>query len=102
MGQPGPYHVRGIELMHECAILEVRRAGVDERGYNVPFRKYDEIVNLADESGRPLPTPAEEQSATRGEVYRLACLEVRGGNRAAVYEVELPGLDAWVSCRPLH
>ena len=46
--------------------------------------------------------PPEDQSGTRGEVYRLACLELRGGNRAAVYEVELPGLDAWVSCRPLH
>jgi sigma-B regulation protein RsbU (phosphoserine phosphatase) len=59
-------------------------------------------VNLANESGRPFPAPAEGQSATRGEVYRLACLEVSGGNRAAVYEVELPGLDAWVSCRPLQ
>lgn len=36
-----------------------------------------------------------------GEVYRLACLEIRGGNRAAVYEAELPGLDAWIACRPL-
>lgn len=35
------------------------------------------------------------------EVYRLACLEIRGGNRAARYEAELPGLDAWISCRPL-
>jgi len=34
-------------------------------------------------------------------VYRLACLELRGGNRAAVYRAELPGLDAWVCCRPL-
>jgi phosphoserine phosphatase RsbU/P len=46
--------------------------------------------------------PAEEQSAARGEFHRLACLEVSGGNRAATYDVELPGLDAWVSCRPLH
>lgn len=47
--------------------------------------------------------PAEEQgSGTGGEVYRLACLELRGGNRAAVYGAELPGLDAWVSCRPLQ
>jgi serine phosphatase RsbU (regulator of sigma subunit) len=37
-----------------------------------------------------------------GEVYRFACLELRGGNRAAVYRAELPGLNAWVSCRPLH
>jgi sigma-B regulation protein RsbU (phosphoserine phosphatase) len=36
-----------------------------------------------------------------GEVYRLACLEIRGGNRAAVYQAELPGLAAWISCRPL-
>jgi phosphoserine phosphatase RsbU/P len=33
---------------------------------------------------------------------RLACLEVRGGNELAAYAAELPGLDAWVSCRPLH
>ncbi len=35
------------------------------------------------------------------EVYRLACLELRGGNQSASYSAELPGLDAWVSCRPL-
>jgi sigma-B regulation protein RsbU (phosphoserine phosphatase) len=35
-------------------------------------------------------------------VYQLACLELRGGNRAAVYRAELPGLNAWVSCRPLQ
>ena len=39
--------------------------------------------------------------AETGEVYRLACLELRGGNRAAVYQAELPGLDAWIACRPL-
>lgn len=37
-----------------------------------------------------------------GDVYRLACLELRGGNRSAVYRAELPGLNAWVSCRPLQ
>jgi len=37
-----------------------------------------------------------------GDVYRLACLEIRGGNRSAVYSVELPGLNAWVCCRPLQ
>ena len=37
-----------------------------------------------------------------GDGYRLACLELRGGNRAAVYPAELPGLTAWISCRPLH
>jgi serine phosphatase RsbU (regulator of sigma subunit) len=36
------------------------------------------------------------------ENYRLACLEVRGGNHLAAYAAELPGLDGWVSCRPLH
>jgi serine phosphatase RsbU (regulator of sigma subunit) len=35
-------------------------------------------------------------------VYRLACLELRGGNRMATYSVELPGLDGWVSCHPLY
>jgi len=34
--------------------------------------------------------------------YRLACLELRGGNHAAEYPVELPGLIGWVSCRPLR
>src|ERR1700722_3294542 len=36
------------------------------------------------------------------QVYRLACLELRGGNHLAAYPAELPGLVAWVSCRPLH
>lgn len=33
--------------------------------------------------------------------YRLACLELRGGNQAGAYSAELPGLAGWVSCRPL-
>jgi|HubBroStandDraft_1064217.scaffolds.fasta_scaffold48036_4 sigma-B regulation protein RsbU (phosphoserine phosphatase) len=33
--------------------------------------------------------------------YRLACLELHGGNQAAAYSVELPGLTGWISCRPL-
>ncbi len=32
---------------------------------------------------------------------RMACLEIRGGNRRESYSVELPGLSAWISCRPL-
>ena len=32
---------------------------------------------------------------------RIACLEIRGGNRRESYSVELPGLSAWISCRPL-
>ena len=43
----------------------------------------------------------EQHSETEGEVYQLACMELRGGNQAAVYEAELPGLDVWISCRPL-
>jgi sigma-B regulation protein RsbU (phosphoserine phosphatase) len=35
-------------------------------------------------------------------VYRLACLELRGGNQLAEYSIELPGLAGWVSCRPLR
>ncbi len=41
-------------------------------------------------------------SVYSGDVHRLACLEIQGGNRFAVYGAELPGLDAWVSCRPLE
>ena len=37
----------------------------------------------------------------RKEVQRLACLELRGGNENARYAIELPGLTAWVSCRPI-
>jgi len=33
--------------------------------------------------------------------YSLACMELRGGNEAGAYSAELPGLAAWVSCRPL-
>ena len=47
-------------------------------------------------------TPDEEVADFAGNVYRLACLELRGGNRAAVYRAELPGLNAWISCRPLQ
>jgi sigma-B regulation protein RsbU (phosphoserine phosphatase) len=36
------------------------------------------------------------------EVNRLACQEVRGGNRLAVFSAELPGLTGWVSCHPLQ
>jgi sigma-B regulation protein RsbU (phosphoserine phosphatase) len=45
--------------------------------------------------------PHEQVSEPDGDVYRLACLELRGGNRAAVYRADLPGMSAWVSCRPL-
>ena len=32
--------------------------------------------------------------------YRLACMELHGGNQAGAYAAELPGLDGWISCRP--
>lgn len=41
-------------------------------------------------------------SGYSGDVYQLACLEIRGGNRSAVYRADLPGLNAWVSCQPLQ
>lgn len=41
-------------------------------------------------------------SAETDDVYRLACLELRGGNHLAAYLAELPGLAGWVSCRPLQ
>ena len=45
--------------------------------------------------------PAECVFTRTGEVYRFHCLEIRGGNRYAVYNAELPGWSAWVSSRPL-
>jgi serine phosphatase RsbU (regulator of sigma subunit) len=36
------------------------------------------------------------------EIYRLSCLEVRGGNHLAAYAAELPGLTGWLSCQPLE
>jgi sigma-B regulation protein RsbU (phosphoserine phosphatase) len=33
--------------------------------------------------------------------YRLACLELHGGNQEGSYSAELPGLSGWVSCLPL-
>jgi phosphoserine phosphatase RsbU/P len=41
-------------------------------------------------------------SGSAGEVDRLACLELRGGNHLATYAARLPGLTAWVSCNPLR
>ncbi len=35
------------------------------------------------------------------ESRRLACLEIKGGNERADYSIELPGLTAWVCCRPM-
>lgn len=35
------------------------------------------------------------------DARRIACREVRGGNRLAAYSAELPGLAAWVFCHPL-
>jgi sigma-B regulation protein RsbU (phosphoserine phosphatase) len=36
-----------------------------------------------------------------GNVRRLVCLEIRGGNERVAYSIALPGLIAWVSCRPM-
>ncbi len=46
--------------------------------------------------------PADRAFDGTGDVYRLSCLEIRGGNRSAVYNAELPGFTAWVSSRPLN
>ena len=35
------------------------------------------------------------------EAQRLACLEIKGGNENARYVIDLPGLSAWVWCRPI-
>src|SRR5258708_2754712 len=36
------------------------------------------------------------------EIYRLACLELHGGNGSASYVAELPGLEGWIHSNPLH
>jgi serine phosphatase RsbU (regulator of sigma subunit) len=41
-------------------------------------------------------------TGSAGQVDRLACLELRGGNHLATYAARLPGLTAWVSCNPLR
>jgi sigma-B regulation protein RsbU (phosphoserine phosphatase) len=41
-------------------------------------------------------------TGSAGQVERLACLELRGGNQLARYAARLPGLTAWVSCNPLR
>ena len=41
-------------------------------------------------------------SEDAGEVHRLACLELRGGNHLAAYSTDLPGLSGWVSCHPVR
>src|SRR5262245_22773462 len=62
----------------------------------------DESMNLLGLIRSPLTmTPDEQVSDLADNVYRLACLELRGGNRGAIYPIELPGLNAWISCRPL-
>jgi sigma-B regulation protein RsbU (phosphoserine phosphatase) len=42
-----------------------------------------------------MTTPAIDQP------YRLACLELYGGNQPGAYSAELPGLAGWISCAPL-
>jgi len=37
-----------------------------------------------------------------GQVERIGCVELRGGNEVATYATRLPGLAAWVSCNPLR
>jgi sigma-B regulation protein RsbU (phosphoserine phosphatase) len=41
-------------------------------------------------------------TASAGNVHRLACLELHGGNQLARYAARLRGLTAWVSCNPLE
>ena len=43
-----------------------------------------------------------EIGSENGQTYRLACLELRGGNQRGSCAAGLPGLNGWVSCRPLH
>src|SRR5439155_17013475 len=63
------------------------------------------IRTLAGDSQRLLQASintfrAEERSDMTDERtgdHRMACLEIRGGNRRESYSVELPGLSAWIS-----
>jgi len=53
-------------------------------------------------SGPPYVTVKQMMLGGAEEVQRLACREVRGGNRLAAFSAELPGLAGWISCRPLE
>jgi sigma-B regulation protein RsbU (phosphoserine phosphatase) len=65
---------------------------------NIP-ESFDAQATLLKRMGQNTPT---ETIHAADEVQRLSCLELRGGNHHARYSVELPGLDVWVSCRPLQ
>jgi len=41
-------------------------------------------------------------SVNSTEPERFYCRELRGGNQRANYSAELPGMECWVSCRPLR
>ena len=44
---------------------------------------------------------SQKMTPPKPEIQRLACLEIKGGNERAAYSMELPGLVAWVSSRPM-
>src|SRR5260370_26555439 len=67
---------------------------------NTPEGKSLNPSTLGDYGANMLPGGSAAGLST--ELLQLACMEVRGGNRAEVYRAELPGLHAWVSCRPLQ
>jgi sigma-B regulation protein RsbU (phosphoserine phosphatase) len=46
------------------------------------------------------PSPGDDQNTA--SAYPMACFEVRGGNQSALFEAQLPGLAAWICCRPLQ
>src|SRR5258707_495987 len=72
-----------------------------DRGISVSAQGGSQFLNP---SGLP-DTPKLGMSCLliegRDEVYRLACMELRGGNHLAAYSAELPGLAGWVSWHSL-
>ncbi len=67
---------------------------------NITDRRFSNSSTLGENRVNMLPGGSAAGLST--ELRQLACMEVRGGNRAEVYRAELPGLHAWVSCRPLQ
>src|SRR5918998_351407 len=47
-----------------------------------------------------MPTSPTPTTANRPDEQTMQCMEVWGGNQIVDKSVSMPGLDAWVYCRP--